>query len=126
MANTLSMKKSQIYNAAMEAAQKAYPEVEIPAFVIEVPKDKGNGDYAVNLAMMLARAAKSSPRAIAENIVANLKADELGATKIEIAGPGFINFYLDKSYLYNVQGHPSMSLWCRFCAQFQVRAQDYP
>ena len=86
----------------MEAAQKAYPEVEIPAFVIEVPKDKGNGDYAVNLAMMLARAAKSAPRAIAENIVANLKADELGATKIEIAGPGFINFYLDKSYLYNV------------------------
>lgn len=102
MANTLSMKKSQIYNAAMEAAQKAYPEVEIPAFVIEVPKDKGNGDYAINLAMMLARAAKSAPRAIAENIVANLDAEKLGATKIEIAGPGFINFYLDKSYLYNV------------------------
>ncbi|MBQ8764787.1 MAG: arginine--tRNA ligase [Clostridia bacterium] len=102
MANTLSMKKSQIYNAAMEAAKAAYPEIEIPAFTIEVPKDKGNGDYAINLAMMLARAAKSAPRAIAENIVANLKADELGATKIEIAGPGFINFYLDKSYLYNV------------------------
>lgn len=102
MANTLSMKKSQIYNAAMEAAKAAYPEIEIPAFTIEVPKDKGNGDYAINLAMMLARAAKSAPRAIAENIVANLKADQLGATKIEIAGPGFINFYLDKSYLYNV------------------------
>lgn len=102
MANTLSMKKSQIYNAAMEAAKAAYPEIEIPAFTIEVPKDKGNGDYAINLAMMLARAAKSAPRAIAENIAANLKANELGATKIEIAGPGFINFYLDKSYLYNV------------------------
>ncbi len=102
MANTLSMKKSQIYNAAMEAAKAAYPEIEIPDFTIEVPKDKGNGDYAINLAMMLARAAKSAPRAIAENIVANLKADELGATKIEVAGPGFINFYLDKSYLYNV------------------------
>ena len=102
MANTLSMKKSQIYNAAMEAAKAAYPEIQIPAFTIEVPKDKGNGDYAINLAMMLARAAKSAPRAIAENIVAKLKSDELGATKIEIAGPGFINFYLDKSYLYNV------------------------
>ncbi len=102
MANTLSMKKSQIYNAAMEAAKAAYPEIEIPAFTIEVPKDKGNGDYAINLAMMLARAAKSAPRAIAENIVNNLKVDEFGATKIEIAGPGFINFYLDKSYLYNV------------------------
>lgn len=102
MANTLSMKKSQIYNAAMAAAKAAYPEIEIPAFTIEVPKDKGNGDYAINIAMMLARAAKSAPRAIAENIVKNLSAEELDATKIEIAGPGFINFYLDKSYLYNV------------------------
>ena len=101
MANTLSMKKSQIYNAAKNAAIKAYGEIEIPEFVIEVPKDKSNGDYAINIAMMLARAAKSAPRAIAENIVANLNAEELGATKIEIAGPGFINFYLDKSYLYN-------------------------
>ena len=102
MANTLSMKKSQIYDAAMTAASAAYPEIEIPAFTIEVPKDKGNGDYAINIAMMLARAAKSAPRAIAENIVKNLEAEALGATKIEIAGPGFINFYLDKSYLYNV------------------------
>ncbi len=101
MANTLTMKKSQIYDAAKLAAQKAYGDIEIPDFVIEVPKDKTNGDYAINIAMMLARAAKSSPRAIAENIVANLDADALGATKIEIAGPGFINFYLDKSYLYN-------------------------
>ncbi len=102
MANTLSMKKSQIYNAAMTAAKAAYPEIDIPEFTIEVPKDKGNGDYAINIAMMLARAAKSNPRAIAENIVSGLNAQELGAEKIEIAGPGFINFYLDKSYLYNV------------------------
>ena len=101
MANTLSMKKSEIYNAAKNAAIKAYGDIEIPEFVIEVPKDKANGDYAINIAMMLARAAKSAPRAIAENIVANLDAEALGATKIEIAGPGFINFYLDKSYLYN-------------------------
>ena len=101
MANTLSMKKSQIYDAAKLAAQKAYGDIEIPDFVIEVPKDKTNGDYAINIAMMLARAAKSAPRAIAENIVANLDAAALGATKIEIAGPGFINFYLDKSYLYD-------------------------
>ena len=101
MANTLSMKKSQIYDAAKIAAQKAYGDIEIPDFVIEVPKDKTNGDYAINIAMMLARAAKSAPRAIAENIVANLDKEALGATKIEVAGPGFINFYLDKSYLYN-------------------------
>ena len=102
MANTLSAKKSQIYNAAMEAAKKAFPEIEIPAFTIEVPKDKGNGDYAINLAMMLARAAKSNPRAIAQSIVEGIDEKALGATKVEIAGPGFINFYLDKSYLYSV------------------------
>ena len=102
MANTLSMKKSQIYDAAKNAAQAAFPEIEIPAFTIEVPKDKGNGDYAINLAMMLARAAKSNPRAIAEKIVEGIDAEALGAEKIEIAGPGFINFYLDKKYLYNV------------------------
>lgn len=102
MANTLSMKKSQIYDAAKNAAQAAFPEIEIPAFTIEVPKDKGNGDYAINLAMMLARAAKSNPRVIAEKIVEGIDKEALGAEKIEIAGPGFINFYLDKKYLYNV------------------------
>ena len=102
MANTLSVKRSQIYNAALEAAKKAFPEIEIPAFTIEVPKDKGNGDYAINLAMMLARAAKSNPRAIAQSIADGMDATKLGASKIEIAGPGFINFYLDKSYLYGV------------------------
>ncbi len=102
MANTLRAKKVQIYNAVEAAAKKAYPEVEIPQFTIENPKDRNHGDYAVNTAMMLAKAAKSNPRAIAENIVANIDAEAIGAEKIEIAGPGFINFYLDKSYLYNV------------------------
>ena len=102
MANTLSMKKSQIYEAARNSAQAAFPEIEIPAFTLEVPKDKGNGDYAINLAMMLAKAAKSNPRAIAEKIVEGIDKEALGAEKIEIAGPGFINFYLDKKYLYNV------------------------
>ena len=102
MANTLSSKKTQIYNAVEAAAKAAYPEVEIPKFTIENPKDRSHGDYAVNTAMMLAKAAKSNPRAIAESIVNNLDAEAIGAEKIEIAGPGFINFYLDKSYLYNV------------------------
>ena len=102
MANTLSNKKTQIYTAVEAAARVAYPDVEIPAFTIETPKDKTHGDYAVNTAMMLARAAKSSPRAIAEKIVGNLDAESLGVVNVEIAGPGFINFYLDKSYLYNV------------------------
>ena len=102
MANTFSAKKKEIYNAALDAAKKVYTDIEIPEFVIEEPKDKNNGDFAVNVAMMLARAAKSSPRQIAENIVKEIDKDAIGAEKIEVAGPGFINFYLDKSYLHNV------------------------
>lgn len=102
MANTFSAKKKQIYDAALSAAKKVYTDIEIPEFVIEEPKDKNNGDFAVNIAMMLARAAKSAPRQIAENIVNEIDKDAIGAEKIEVAGPGFINFYLDKSYLHNV------------------------
>ncbi len=102
MANTFSAKKKQIYEAALDAAKKVYTDIEIPEFVIEEPKDKSNGDFAVNVAMMLARAAKSAPRQIAENIVKEIDKDAIGAEKIEVAGPGFINFYLDKSYLHNV------------------------
>ncbi len=102
MANTFSAKKKEIYNAAYDAAKKVYTDIEIPEFVIEEPKDKNNGDFAVNVAMMLARAAKSAPRQIAENIVKEIDKDAIGAEKIEVAGPGFINFYLDKSYLHNV------------------------
>ena len=102
MANTFSMKKTQIYEAVRNAAIKAYPEIDIPSFVIEEPKDKSNGDFAVNIAMMLAKAAHSAPRQIAENIVCGIEKEKIGAEKIEIAGPGFINFYVDKSYLHNV------------------------
>ena len=102
MANVMTEKKTQIYEAVKAAAKKAYTDIEIPEFTIETPKDKGHGDYAVNVAMMLARAAHSAPRAIAEEIVKGIDKDKIGALKIEIAGPGFINFYLDKSYLYDV------------------------
>ena len=102
MADTLFSKKTQIYEAVKKAAAAAYADIEIPDFTIESPKDKGHGDYAVNLAMLLARAAHQAPRAIAEKITENIDCDAIGAEKIEIAGPGFINFYLDKSYLYNV------------------------
>lgn len=102
MACVLTMKKTQIYEAVKAAVEKAYTDIEIPEFTIETPKDKGHGDYAVNVAMMLAKSAHSAPRVIAQEIVKGIDAEKIGALKIEIAGPGFINFYLDKSYLYDV------------------------
>ncbi|WP_319470413.1 arginine--tRNA ligase [uncultured Pseudodesulfovibrio sp.] len=65
--------------------------------VIEPPKDKKFGDMSVNVAMMLAKQAKKAPRAIAEDIVAALEGDAL-IEKIDIAGPGFLNFTFAPSF----------------------------
>lgn len=66
--------------------------------VIEVPKDNSHGDYATNVAMQLAGTLKANPREIADNLVKELKSDFIN--KVEIAGPGFINFYVKNDYLY--------------------------
>lgn len=65
-------------------------------FVIERARDKTHGDYACNVAMLLAKPARMAPRAIAELIVKALPASEL-VEKAEIAGPGFINFFVNSA-----------------------------
>jgi arginyl-tRNA synthetase len=77
---------------------------QIPDFVLELPKDKQHGDYATNVAMQLTRIARRNPRQIAEEIVAHFDKAAASISKIEIAGPGFINFYMDNSYLTGVIG----------------------
>ena len=72
---------------------------EIPEIKIEIPKDKSNGDYSTNIAMVLTKIAKRNPREIAQAIVDNLDTTKAKVEKVAIAGPGFINFYLDNSYL---------------------------
>jgi arginyl-tRNA synthetase len=74
-------------------SQKVLPELEIPEVQIERTKDKAHGDFACNIAMMLARPAKMNPRQIATYIVDAL-ADVDFITQVDIAGPGFINFTL--------------------------------
>ena len=69
-------------------------EVAAPATILVEPtKDEKNGDFATNLAMTLAKPLGKPPRAVAESLVAALPANALVA-KVEIAGPGFINFFL--------------------------------
>jgi arginyl-tRNA synthetase len=73
--------------------QKRLPEFDLPEIQVERTKDKSHGDFACNIAMMLARPAKMNPRQIATLLVDNLvEADFI--TGVEIAGPGFINFTL--------------------------------
>lgn len=76
---------------------------QIPDFVIEVPADKGHGDFAANVAMLLARQAHMAPRRIAEIIAANLILEKQ-VEKVEVAGAGFINFFLNPVWLYEIPG----------------------
>jgi len=68
-------------------------ELEVPSFVIERARSREHGDFASNAAMLLAKPARAKPRELAEKLVAALPANALVA-KVEIAGPGFINFFL--------------------------------
>ncbi|MDR7073891.1 arginine--tRNA ligase [Fictibacillus barbaricus] len=89
--------KDEIENAAVKA--ELAKKEELPEVVLEVPKEKAHGDYATNMAMQLARIAKKAPRTIAEELVANFDKSKASIAKVEIAGPGFINFYMDNAYL---------------------------
>lgn len=76
---------------------------EIPDFVIEVPREKEHGDFASNIAMLLAKPAKMAPRLIAGEILSQLDitADPY-IDRLEIAGAGFINVYLHNNWLYKI------------------------
>jgi arginyl-tRNA synthetase len=68
-------------------------------FVLERPRDAGHGDLATNLAMLLARRERTKPREVAEKVVAELRLPASLVSRVEIAGPGFINFWLAENQL---------------------------
>ena len=71
------------------------------AIILERTRDAQHGDFATNLAMMLAKPAKMNPRQLAEKLVAALPKDN-AVTKVEVAGPGFINFFLDSRSQFDI------------------------
>lgn len=75
---------------------------EIPAFVIEVPREKQHGDYACNVAMLLARQARMSPVAIGQAIIDLLPQNDPLISRVEVKGAGFINFFLKEDWLFDV------------------------
>ncbi|MES9876882.1 MAG: arginine--tRNA ligase [Candidatus Sedimenticola sp. PURPLELP] len=85
----------QLVSQALEkiAAEGVIPSDQIPQPVIERARDERHGDFACNVAMVLAKLARSKPRDLAEKLIAALPESPL-IEKVEIAGPGFINFYL--------------------------------
>ena len=79
-----------------ESLEKLGIENDIPV-IIDIPKDKNNGDYSCNIAMQLTKILKTNPREIATKIIDNINNENI--IKIEIAGPGFLNFFVKKDYL---------------------------
>lgn len=89
---------------ALSRAEKAgqLPAGEPPAFAIDAPRDKNHGDFAVNIAMIMAKAAGKAPRVIAQIILDHFAKELDWLDKLEIAGPGFLNFYLSPGYFHPV------------------------
>ena len=97
--------KSVLSNAITQTAQKAIAagvvkEGTLPEVLLTVPPKKEFGDFASNFAMQSARALRCNPRILAQYIVDNLDCPYV--KKAEIAGPGFINFYLNPDWLYDM------------------------
>ena len=91
--------KDIIVNAAKKAiANGSLPEAELLNFNVEVPADRAHGDFAVNAALVWAKAFRSNPRKIAEALAENFDFDGTYIEKCEIAGPGFINLFLSDRY----------------------------
>lgn len=78
--------------------------IEIPDPLIEATKDKQFGDFASNIALVLAKKVNLKPRDLADSIIKELPASNEVA-KVEIAGPGFINFFLTPQSLHSVVSH---------------------
>lgn len=97
--------KETLAGSILAAAQKAIAmgtikDGELPEILLTVPPQKEFGDFATNFAMQAAKALHCSPRVLAQALVDNLAAPYV--EKAEIAGPGFINFYLKQDWLYDL------------------------
>lgn len=105
--NPILETQSELKDIIMAALGRAVsndslPNEPVPAFQIEIPRETKNGDLAVNIAMISAKAFKLPPRKIAEIIVENVVLDGSSFDKIEIAGPGFINAFLKRNWFSDV------------------------
>lgn len=92
----------QVIREAIEAAQASGELIltNLPEIGLEVPRETGHGDFASNIALVTAKNAKKPPREVAQIIVGHLTKEGF-IEKVEIAGPGFINFFLSNEWLYN-------------------------
>lgn len=105
--NLLEHARRQAAAATLAAYEKAVaagvlPQAELPPVAVEIPKDASNGDWASTFAMQCAKPLRMAPRKIAEAIVAHMSLEDTYFEKIDIAGPGFLNFTLNPAWYQDV------------------------
>ena len=91
--------KKELQEIIKNSLEKNNIDIDINDIIIEIPKQKENGDYSTNIALVLTKQLKKSPMEIAEEIKVNLKNNII--KKIEIAKPGFINIFLKEERYYS-------------------------
>lgn len=107
MANLIKLASCELREIVMSAlgrliAEQSVPAEAVGAFNIEIPADKSHGDFATNVAMVCAKPFRMPPRKIAELLAESVILDGTSFEKVEIAGPGFINFFLRRSWFSSV------------------------
>lgn len=107
MANLVKEANEQLKEVIMKAmgmavADGKFEPVPLPPFTIEIPNDKSHGDFAANVAMVCAKALKMNPRQIATILMERMIFDGTYFERCEMAGPGFLNFFLSKEWFARV------------------------
>ncbi len=107
MSKTVRLAKEQLHSALTDAICKLQAEGTLPAgdlapFQIEVPANKDNGDFSANVAMVNGRLFRMAPRQAASLIAEALQLDGTYFAKAEVAGPGFMNFFLNDQYYADI------------------------
>ena len=95
---------SKVVNAAREQIVSVINAAKpgLREFKVEVPADRSNGDFSANAAMVNAKALGTNPRALAEEIAGSLSLAGTYFSKVEVAGPGFMNFFLSDKYYADI------------------------
>lgn len=107
MANLIRQASDSLREILLDALGRLVADGKVPAepigdFVIEIPADKSHGDFASNLAMQCAKPFRMNPRAIASLIAEEVVLDGSYFDRAEIAGPGFLNFFLGRKWFSDV------------------------
>ena len=107
MYNAVNEAKEQVKEMIMGAlgrmvAEGKVPAEPIPAFQVTVPADVSHGDFSANAALVSAKAFRSNPRAIAQMIADSIEFAGTAFDKVEVAGPGFLNFFVSAGWFGDV------------------------